>query len=46
MADGVLRFKDVEKTFGATRALKGVSFDVRRGEVLALLGETAPANRP
>ena len=39
MADGVLRFKDVEKTFGATRALKGVSFDVRRGEVLALLGE-------
>ena len=39
MAEGVLRFKDVEKTFGATRALKGVSFDVRRGEVLALLGE-------
>ena len=36
---GLLRFRDVAKAFGATRALKGVSFDVRRGEVLALLGE-------
>ena len=36
---GVLKFDDVVKTFGATRALKGVSLDVRRGEVLALLGE-------
>lgn len=39
MAEGVLRFEDVVKTFGATRALKGVSLDVHRGEVLALLGE-------
>ncbi len=39
MAEGVLRFDDVAKTFGATRALKGVSLDVRRGEVVALLGE-------
>ena len=39
MAEGVLRFDDVAKTFGATQALKGVSLDVRRGEVVALLGE-------
>ncbi len=39
MAEGVLRFDDIAKTFGATRALKGVSLDVRRGEVVALLGE-------
>ena len=38
-APGVLRFDDIVKTFGATRALKGVSLGVHRGEVLALLGE-------
>ncbi len=38
-AQGLLRFEDVAKSFGATRALKGVSLDVHRGEVLALLGE-------
>jgi len=36
---GGLRFDDVVKSFGGTRALKGVSFDVARGEVVALLGE-------
>ncbi len=35
----LLRFIDVVKTFGGTRALKGVSLDVNRGEVVALLGE-------
>ncbi|MBN8999411.1 MAG: sugar ABC transporter ATP-binding protein [Rhizobiales bacterium] len=40
MADpAALRFRDVRKTFGGTRALKGVSFDVARGEIVALLGE-------
>ena len=39
MADGLLRFDEIAKTFGATRALKGVSLDVRRGEIVALLGE-------
>ncbi|MCW6510626.1 sugar ABC transporter ATP-binding protein [Lichenifustis flavocetrariae] len=34
-----LHFENVAKSFGGTRALKGVSFTVERGEVVALLGE-------
>ncbi|GAB0113979.1 sugar ABC transporter ATP-binding protein [Acidisoma sp. C75] len=39
MAEGGLRFDGIVKTFGGTRALKGVSFAVPRGQVVALLGE-------
>ncbi|HBH54004.1 MAG TPA: sugar ABC transporter [Planctomycetaceae bacterium] len=35
----LLRMTDISKRFGATRALDGVSLEVRPGEVLALLGE-------
>lgn len=35
----VLSVCDVHKRFGAVHALKGVSLDARRGEVLALLGD-------
>ncbi|HSA94421.1 MAG TPA: sugar ABC transporter ATP-binding protein, partial [Acidobacteriota bacterium] len=35
----VLRMAAVSKTFGATRALEDVSFDLEEGEVRALLGE-------
>jgi erythritol transport system ATP-binding protein len=40
-ADGdvVLRAVDVAKNYGVTRALKGVTFEVRRGKVTALFGE-------
>src|SRR6185312_6755352 len=34
-----LVFEDIRKRFGGTRALKGVSFDVGAGEIIALLGE-------
>jgi erythritol transport system ATP-binding protein len=35
----VLRAIDVTKTYGVTRALKGVKFEVRRGKVTVLFGE-------
>jgi erythritol transport system ATP-binding protein len=35
----VLRAVDIMKTYGVTRALKGVNFDVRRGKVTVLFGE-------
>lgn len=34
-----LEIRDLSKTFGAVRALRGVSFSLRRGEVLGLLGD-------
>jgi ABC-type Fe3+/spermidine/putrescine transport system ATPase subunit len=36
--DAVLRYDDVSRTFGAVRAVDGVSFELRRGEILTLLG--------
>ena len=34
-----LEFIDIHKSFGAVRALRGVSFAVRSGETHALMGE-------
>jgi ABC-type sugar transport system ATPase subunit len=39
-SDGeILVLEDVSKSFGVVRALKGVSFPIRRGEIHAILGE-------
>lgn len=35
----VLEVKGIQKSFGATKALKGVDFTLRKGEVHALVGE-------
>jgi ribose transport system ATP-binding protein len=37
--DIVLKISNVSKSFGAIRALRGVDFDLRRGEVHAIAGE-------
>jgi erythritol transport system ATP-binding protein len=39
IGDVVLAARDVVKTYGSTRALKGVAFNVHRGKVTALFGE-------
>ncbi len=36
----VLSFHRVHKSFGGTRAVVDVEFALRRGEILALLGQT------
>ncbi len=38
MSEIVLEVKDLAKSYGHTLALDGVSFEIRRGETLALLG--------
>ncbi len=35
----VLAARDIVKTYGGTRALKGVAFDIHRGTVTTLFGE-------
>ena len=39
MAEDVLRFEKVSKSFGSVKALKNASFALRAGEVVALLGD-------
>ncbi|MEM1430299.1 MAG: ATP-binding cassette domain-containing protein, partial [Pseudomonadota bacterium] len=36
----VLEVTDLRVSFGASRAVRGVSFDIQKGETLALVGES------
>jgi ABC-2 type transport system ATP-binding protein len=38
MGDPAIRVRDLRKTYGALDAVRGISFDVARGEVFGLLG--------
>jgi len=39
MSDVLLAVQEVRKDFGAVQALKGISFEVHRGEIVALVGD-------
>ncbi len=38
MAENILEVKDLVVNYGAIRALKGVSFEVKQGEIISLIG--------
>ena len=40
LPSGLLEVRDLAVSFGATEAVRGVSFDIRRGETVALVGES------
>ena len=35
-----LEVNNIEKSYGKTKVLKGISFDVKKGEVLAVIGSS------
>ena len=42
----VLKLLNVESAYGPIKAIRGVSLQVRRGEIATVLGPTAPARPP
>src|SRR5690606_5170995 len=38
MSDPIIRFEQVEKSFGALKVLDGLDFQVQRGEKVAIIG--------
>ena len=41
----MLEVKDLSVYYGVIQALKGISFEVEEGDVIALIGATAPERR-
>ena len=42
----MLEVKDLQVYYGVIQALKGISFHVNQGEVIALIGAMAPERQP
>ena len=42
----LLEIKDLEVNYGVIKAIKGVSFDVNEGEIIALSEPTAQVKQP
>ena len=40
MAESILQIKDLKKSFGDNEILKGISLDVKQGEVVVILGSS------
>ena len=38
MTESILQIKDLKKSFGDNQILKGISLDVKQGEVVVILG--------
>ena len=38
MADTILQVKDLRKNYGDLKAVDGISFEVKRGEIFGILG--------
>ena len=43
MSDVILSIKDLKVSYGGIEAVKGISFDVRRGEIVTLIGANGAA---
>ena len=47
MTESILQIKDLRKSFGDNEILKGISLDVKQGEVVVILGSSGfVGNRP
>lgn len=40
MTESILQIKDLRKSFGDNEILKGISLDVKQGEVVVILGSS------
>ena len=38
MEDAIVKLRNIHKTFGENAVLKGVDLDIRKGEVVTLMG--------